>query len=90
MPHPLDHPRDRSSERYRARAAVDRALAELPDSHRQVLLLTRDGLGYREIAERWGIPVERVRATALHAVLALTRARLAATATRADGATAAG
>jgi DNA-directed RNA polymerase specialized sigma24 family protein len=86
MPHPHDHP----SETYRARAAVDRALAELPDGHRQVLLLTRSGLGYREIAERWGIPVERVRATALHAVLALTRARLAATVTRADGATAAG
>ncbi|MGB8651100.1 MAG: sigma factor-like helix-turn-helix DNA-binding protein [Mycobacteriales bacterium] len=59
-------------------AALVRALAELPDDHRQALLLTRAGMSFLEVADRLGQPVERIR-TAVHAsVVLLTQARLAA------------
>jgi DNA-directed RNA polymerase specialized sigma24 family protein len=54
------------------------AYAGLPDTHRSVLALTRSGMSYAAIAEQTGVPVARIRTWALHAVLALTQARLAA------------
>ncbi len=50
----------------------------LPDSHRQALALSRTGMSAGAIAAQSGVPVERVRTWVLHAVLALTQARLAA------------
>jgi DNA-directed RNA polymerase specialized sigma24 family protein len=61
-------------------SAVAAALDSLPASHRDALLLVRQGLTYREAAERLGQPVERVRSAVLHSVLSLTQARLAAVA----------
>jgi DNA-directed RNA polymerase specialized sigma24 family protein len=58
--------------------AVAAALTALPASHRDALLLARQGLTYAQVAERLGLPVEKVRSSVLHSVLALTQARLAA------------
>jgi DNA-directed RNA polymerase specialized sigma24 family protein len=54
------------------------AFDALPETHRVVLQLARSGRGYGDIAEHLGVSVVVVRRWALHAVLALTRARTAA------------
>ncbi len=58
--------------------AVSEALRALPDGHRQALLMSHAGLTYFQVADALGLPVEKVRIAVLHAVMALTRARLAA------------
>lgn len=58
--------------------AVDRALQALPEGHRQALLLSRAGLTYFQVADRLGLPVEKVRAAVHASVRSLTQARLAA------------
>lgn len=57
--------------------AVGAALAVLPVTHREALLLARSGLSYRDVAEELGLPLEKVRVFVLHSLLALTQARLA-------------
>lgn len=59
-------------------AAVRLAFDALPETHRVVLQLARNGQRYADIAEHLGVNVVVVRRWALHAVLALTRARAAA------------
>jgi DNA-directed RNA polymerase specialized sigma24 family protein len=59
--------------------AVARAFEALPDSHRKALALSRAGMTFLQVADALEMPVERVRVTVLHSVLALTQARLAAT-----------
>lgn len=58
-------------------AAVRAAFDALPETHRTVLQLARRGHRYAAIAEQLGVSAEVVRTWALHAVLALTRARTA-------------
>lgn len=58
-------------------AALHRAYEALPDHHREALALARGGWTFAQIAERQGLPVERVRVGVLQAVLALTQVRLA-------------
>ena len=60
--------------------AVRDAFASLPAAHRLVLQLARNGHSYTDIAERLGVAPARVRALALHGMLALTSARSAASA----------
>lgn len=61
-------------------AALHRAYETLPEHHRESLALARSGWTFAQIADRQGLPVERVRTTVLQAVLALTQVRLALTA----------
>lgn len=58
---------------------VQAAYEGLPDSHRCVLQLARSGSSYAEIADRLGVTPQLVSTWAMHAMLALTRARTAGT-----------
>jgi RNA polymerase sigma-70 factor (ECF subfamily) len=67
-PEPSDQRRDGAPEDQaqlsEVRAAVWRAIHQLPDSHRQVLTLREiDGLSYNEIATVLGITLDNVRVT---------------------------
>ncbi|MGZ6792640.1 MAG: sigma factor-like helix-turn-helix DNA-binding protein [Mycobacteriales bacterium] len=58
-------------------AALHRAYETLPDGSREALSLARGGWTFAQIADRQGVPVERVRVGVLQAVLVLTQVRLA-------------
>jgi RNA polymerase sigma-70 factor (ECF subfamily) len=73
-PQPADHRREGDPEQQarlaEVRAAVWRALHQLPDNYRQILVLREiDGLSYKEIAGVLGVSLDNVRIT-------LHRARL--------------
>lgn len=57
------------------RAAIDRALGELPESHRRVVELNFfEGLSHREIAERLGDPLGTVKTRIRQGLLGLRKA----------------
>jgi RNA polymerase sigma-70 factor, ECF subfamily len=60
---------------WRRGRALRRAIARLPEQRRQIFLLTgRDGLPYREVAERLGISVETVETDLARALHSLAKA----------------
>jgi RNA polymerase sigma factor (sigma-70 family) len=60
---------------WRRGRALRRAIARLPEQQRQIFLLTgRDGMPYREVAERLGISVETVETDLARALHSLVRA----------------
>lgn len=60
-----------------ARASVQRALAELPETQRSTLYTAfYEGLTYAEIAEREGVPVGTIKSRAARAIAALREALL--------------
>lgn len=69
------------------RAAVLAAYAALPQSHRTALDLVRAGHSFQSVASNAGIPLVTVRRWVLHAVCALSQARLASTASTVTGST---
>lgn len=70
-----DHP-EALLVRDERRRLVKRMLEQLPDSTRDVLILQhRDGLSYKEIAEKLGISIHMVKK---HVVTGMARCRLAA------------
>jgi RNA polymerase sigma factor (sigma-70 family) len=63
------------AERAELREAIMQAIAGLPDEQREVFLMTEvDGLAYREIAERTGVPLNTLLSRKRYAVLKLRRA----------------
>ena len=58
-----------------AQRAVRDTFLSLPETHRSVLQLARNGHSYADIAQRLDVAPSLVRAWALHAMLALTSAR---------------
>jgi RNA polymerase sigma-70 factor (ECF subfamily) len=68
-----------SAERAERRSAVRRALAELPDRQREVVILRHfEGLTFREIADDLGIAEATARVT-FHQALSALRRRLSGT-----------
>lgn len=62
-------------ERRELREAIMQAIGELPDKQREVFLMTEvDGLTYREIAERTGVPLNTLLSRKRYAVQKLRRA----------------